>query len=304
MKAVVFAYHNMGCIGIRKLLEAGFDIPLVFTHADSAGENIWFDSVADLCRKLSIPYVTPETVNTPEWIARIKEERPDILFSFYYRLMIAPEILAIPPVGAYNLHGSYLPAFAGRCPVNWVIIKGEQYSGVTLHEMVGKPDAGPIVAQKKVLIEFSDTVLTLFRKLEQAAGTMLGEILPQMNNGAFSKIPQDFSLRSYYGGRRPEDGRIDWHRPASEIYNLIRGVTRPYPGAISYLGEKKLLIWWAVPQTEGSAVPGRIYATEKDVVIGTGSGSLRLEELEIEGRVLTGENLRLYFYNHNGEQLS
>jgi methionyl-tRNA formyltransferase len=304
MKAVVFAYHNMGSIGIRKLLEAGFDIPLVFTHADSAGENIWFDSVADLCRKLSIPYVTPETVNTPEWIARIKEEQPDIIFSFYYRLMIASEILAIPLVGAYNLHGSYLPAYAGRCPVNWVIIKGEQYSGVTLHEMVEKPDAGPIVAQKKVLIEFSDTVLTLFRKLEQAAETMLGEILPQMKNGAFPKIPQVFRLRSYYGGRRPEDGRIGWHRPASEIYNLIRGVTRPYPGAISYLDEKKLLIWWALPQTEGPAVPGRIYATEKDVIIGTGSGCLRLEEVEIEGRILTGENLRMFFYNRNGEQLT
>jgi methionyl-tRNA formyltransferase len=304
MKAVVFAYHNMGSIGIRKLLEAGFDIPLVFTHADSAGENIWFDSVADLCCKLSIPYVTPETVNTPEWIARIRDEGPDIIFSFYYRLMIAPEILVIPPSGAYNLHGSYLPAYAGRCPVNWVIIKGEQYSGVTLHEMVEKPDAGPIVAQKKVLIEFSDTVLTLFRKLEQAAGTMLGEILPQMKNGAFPKIPQDFRLRSYYGGRRPEDGRIDWHRPASEIYNLIRGVTRPYPGAISYLGEKKLLIWGALPQLQGPSDPGRIFAIEHHVLFGTGSGSIEPKELELNGRILTGDALRTFFYPLKGEQLT
>jgi methionyl-tRNA formyltransferase len=304
MNAIVFAYHNMGTIGIRKLLEAGFAIPLVFTHEDSAGENIWFESVADLCRALSIPYVTPETTATPEWIARIKKARPEIIFSFYYRLMIAKEILAIPQSGAYNLHGSYLPAYAGRCPVNWVIIKGEQYSGVTLHEMVEKPDAGPIVAQKKVFIDFNDTVLTLFRKLEHAAETMLGEILPQMKHGTFPNIPQDLRLRSYYGGRRPEDGRIDWHQSAVEIYNLIRGVTRPYPGAITYLGERKLLIWRALPQSEGSPIPGRIHAIEKDVAIGTGSGSIRLEEVEIDGRVLTGEKLRMYFYNFNGKQLS
>ena len=99
MKAVVFAYHNMGVVGIRKLVEAGFEIPLVFTHTDSAAEHIWFDSVADLCRELAITCVTPETPNTPSWIERIGELEPEIIFSFYYRTMLSEGDPCTAPFG-------------------------------------------------------------------------------------------------------------------------------------------------------------------------------------------------------------
>jgi UDP-4-amino-4-deoxy-L-arabinose formyltransferase/UDP-glucuronic acid dehydrogenase (UDP-4-keto-hexauronic acid decarboxylating) len=157
MKAVVFGYHNMGVLGISKLLEHGFSIPLVFTHEDNEGENIWFKSVAVLCKACSLDFVTPEDPNTREWINSIRVLAPDIILSFYYRHMITKEILEIPRLGAYNLHGSLLPAYRGRCPVNWVILRGEERSGVTLHEMVEKPDAGDIVAQVSVFIGPDDT---------------------------------------------------------------------------------------------------------------------------------------------------
>ena len=227
MKALVFAYHNMGRIGIDKLLDAGFDIPLVFTHEDNPGENVWFGSVMQLCRALSIECAAPVTPNTPEWVEKIKEIAPDIIFSFYYRNMISPEILKIPQLGSYNLHGSYLPAYRGRCPVNWVIIRGEEFTGVTLHEMVEKPDAGPIVAQKKIRIAPDDTALTLFKKLEDTAGALLDDILVRIRRGDIPKVSMDLSHGSYFGGRKAEDGRICWDRSAREIYNLIRGVTRP-----------------------------------------------------------------------------
>ena len=303
MKAIVFAYHNMGVMGISKLLEAGFTIPLVFTHEDDADEHIWFGSVAERCRQAVIPCVAPENPDTSSWIARIQEERPDIIFSFYYRKMLPREILAIPPLGAYNLHGSYLPAYRGRCPVNWVVIKGETLTGVTLHEMVAKPDAGPIVAQKKVEIAFDDTAQTLFDKLVQAASAMLDEVLPGIKAKHIPKFPQDLSRGSYYGGRKPDDGRINWQKSALELYNLIRGVTRPYPGAFCFLGAEKLTVWGALPRRDVLSPAGFISVGDARVEVGTGRGSIELIEIEIDKTVLKGDELLVFFKDHEGELL-
>jgi methionyl-tRNA formyltransferase len=303
MKAVVFAYHNMGVIGISKLIQAGFEISLVFTYEENPNENIWFESVAGFCEKKSLKYVTPQTPNTLEWIETIKSSEPDIIFSFYYRSMLSKEILGIPARGAYNLHGSYLPFYRGRCPVNWVLIKGERYTGVTLHEMVEKPDAGEIVSQQKVEIVEEDTALTLFQKLEKAAEAMLADVLPRMIRGGFPKVPQDLSRGSYYGGRKPEDGRISWKVSASEIYNLIRGVTRPYPGAFCYLGEKKIIIWWGLPQVEEPTDLGRINIVDSQVLIGACRGSIELVDVDIDGSTLRKKSLLNFFKQYEGEYL-
>lgn len=304
MKALVFAYHNMGRIGIEKLLDAGFEIPLVFTHEDNPQENVWFKSVMQLCRELSIEYAVPASTNTPEWTLKITEIAPDIIFSFYYRNMISPEILKIPPLGGYNLHGSYLPAYRGRCPVNWVIIRGEEFTGVTLHEMVEKPDAGPIVAQRKIGIAPDDTAFTLFKKLEDEAGALLDDILVRIRQGDIPKVPMDLSKGSYFGGRKPEDGRIHWNRPAREIYNLIRGVTRPYPGAFGFLGKKKVLFWRATASERTYPPPGIISVSGENVFIGTGDGCICPQEIEVESRVLDGRALIKFFKDYEKEQLS
>lgn len=301
MRAVFFGYHNMGVLGIRKLLEHGFEVPLVFTHADSEKENIWFKSVAELCRDLSLEYVTPEDPNTGEWISRIRECRPDIIFSFYYRFMISKDILEIPPYGAYNLHGSLLPAYRGRAPVNWVIIKGEEKTGVTLHEMVVKPDAGPIVAQAEVRIAPDDTPVRLFGKLEEAAARMLDEILPEISEGRIRKIPQDLSKGSYFGGRKPDDGRIPWGESARGIYNLIRGVTRPYPGAFGFLRDRKIFFWWAAVREGDSLKPGEISIRGGEALIGTGTGVLVPTEIEVEGRVYKDNEIEEYVNPYKGE---
>lgn len=301
MKAVFFGYHNMGVLGIRKLLEHGFEIPLVFTHTDNPGENVWFDSVAELSRERSLTYVTPDDPNTPEWISRIRECRPDIIFSFYYRYMISKDILEIPPYGAYNLHGSLLPAYRGRAPVNWVIIKGEEVTGVTLHEMVVKPDAGPIVAQVEVRIAPDDTPVRLFGKLEEAAGKMLDEVLPGMREGRIRKVPQDLSRGSYYGGRKPEDGRIQWDSSARDIYNLIRGVTRPYPGAFGFLEGRKILFWRADLREDADLEPGEIALRDGKVLIGTGRGAIMPAEIEAEGRLYRDNEIAKYFIPYKGE---
>jgi methionyl-tRNA formyltransferase len=257
--------------------------------------------VAELCRKLSLKYVTPENPNTPEWLSRIRECRPDIIFSFYYRFMISKDILEIPPYGAYNLHGSLLPAYRGRAPVNWVIIRGEETTGVTLHEMVVKPDAGPIVAQAQVKIAPDDTPVRLFAKLEEAAARMLDEVLPGIREGRIPKREQDLSRGSYFGGRKPEDGRISWGESARNIYNLIRGVTRPYPGAFGFLKDEKVLFWWAAVREGPELEPGEIAVRGETVLIGTACGVLVPSEIEVEGKVYTNNEIAEYFEPHKGE---
>ena len=225
MKTIVLAYHNIGCRGIESLLRNGFQVAAVFTHKDDPKENIWFDSVAELAATKNIPVFAPDDINHPLWVQRIKNMNPDIVFSFYYRKIVKPAILDIPSNGCLNLHGSLLPLYRGRCPVNWVLINGEKETGVTLHYMTPRPDDGDIVSQKRVAISDNDTAKTLYEKLTKTSTDLLDEILPQIKAGTAPRKPQDHLQATYFGGRRPKDGEIDWSMSSKEIRNLVRAVT-------------------------------------------------------------------------------
>jgi UDP-4-amino-4-deoxy-L-arabinose formyltransferase/UDP-glucuronic acid dehydrogenase (UDP-4-keto-hexauronic acid decarboxylating) len=299
MKTVVFAYHNMGLAGLEALARHGYDIAAVFTHEDDPDENCWFGSVKNWALQKNIPVYTTEEVHSPQWIAKIAAINPDIIFSFYYRKMIGREILDLPRIGAFNLHGSYLPAYRGRCPVNWVIINGEAQTGVTLHYMIEKPDAGDIVGQKAVAIDISDTAKTLYDKLCGAAKELLDEVLPLIKKGQIPRQKQDLKSGSYYGGRRPEDGRIDWKKSTAEIYNLIRAVTEPYPGAFALLNkDEKIIIWWAEPVvSKEAATSGKLIITNKEILVQTGKNAIKLLDIEIKEKRLKGEQIHSYFKN-------
>lgn len=284
MKLVVCAYHNVGYRCIEELLRQGAQINLIFTHEDSATEQIWFSSVRELAEANAIPYLT-SSINEPENIEKVRQIGPDFLLSFYYRNMIKPELLEIPTRGALNLHGSYLPKYRGRVPVNWAVISGEAETGATLHYMVAKPDAGDIVDQEKVGIAFTDTAHDVFGKVNEAAVTVLRRAWPRLVAGTAGRIQMDLAAGSYFGGRKPEDGRIDWHKSAVEIYNLIRGVTHPYPGAFTELNGKKVVIWSAWP-VEGSGEPGQV-VSQNPLCIGTGSGLLELRRVQFDGELET-----------------
>lgn len=297
MKAVVLAYHNMGIAGLNALFQHGFEIAAIFTHEDDPHENCWFGSVTDWAKKHNIPHYTTESINAQEWIDKVASLKPDILFSFYYRKMIGRAILEIPRLGAMNLHGSLLPLYRGRCPVNWVLVKGETQTGVTLHFMVDKPDAGDIIGQKQVTIDFNDTARTLYDKLCVAAGQFLDDLLPAIKTGQIPQKQQDLSRGSYYGGRRPEDGHIDWKQSAGEIYNLIRAVTDPYPGAFALLENgEKIIIWWGEPAASCRGnQPGDVDLSGQDVLVKTGDDAIRLLDVEVSGKRMTDWQIREYF---------
>jgi methionyl-tRNA formyltransferase len=241
-RAVVFAYHDIGVRCLEALLELGIDVALVLTHQDNESEEIWFNSVEELANRNGIPVITPDDANTDAVVEQVSRCRPDFIFSFYYRQMLSQELLKIPARGAFNVHGSLLPAYRGRVPVNWTIIHGEKESGVSLHRMEVKPDAGNLLAQRAVPVLRNDTAFDVFQKLKCAAEAMVLEIVPEMLAGRATETPLDLDKGSYFSGRQAEDGRINWRMAAEDIHNLIRAVAPPYPGAFFEIGPHRIEI--------------------------------------------------------------
>ncbi|MCO7037841.1 bifunctional UDP-4-amino-4-deoxy-L-arabinose formyltransferase/UDP-glucuronic acid oxidase ArnA [Pseudomonas carnis] len=292
-KAVVFAYHDIGCAGIEALLSAGYDIAAVFTHADDPKENNFYGSVAQLCARNGIPVHAPEDANHPLWIERIAKLNPEYIFSFYYRDLLSEPLLATARKGAFNLHGSLLPKYRGRAPANWVLVNGETETGVTLHRMVKRADAGAILAQQKVTIERSDTGLSLHAKLREAATALLRDALPQLAQGKLSETAQDESKATYFGRRTAADGKLDWKKPAEQLFNLVRAVTQPYPGAFCAVGEHKLIVWQAdvVKGNEGLA-PGRVISVNPlRIACGEDSLVVKFGQRNENGLYLAGPSL-------------
>jgi methionyl-tRNA formyltransferase len=296
-RAVVFAYHNVGVRCLSVLLAREVEVALVVTHRDNPAETIWFDSVAALATMHGIPVITPDDPNTPDVLAAIAEAKPDFLFSFYYRHMLKAPLLAIAPRGAYNMHGSLLPQYRGRVPVNWAVLRGETETGATLHVMNEKPDNGAIVDQQAVPILPNDTAHEVFGKVTVAAEQVLWRCLPALLAGTQPLTVQDLTQGGYFGGRKPEDGRIDWSWPAKRIHDFVRALTKPYPGAFADVDGKRLVIWrtWVLPAMQGD---GQVHLAAQDgmVVLQCADGTrLRLLDADIDGQPLNADSFASCF---------
>jgi len=233
LHAVVFAYHDVGVHCLKALLAAGIQVDLVVTHQDDPNENVWFGSVAKLCSEKNIPCITPNANELVDLIPRLQSLAPDYIFSFYYRFMIPEQILACAKIAALNMHGSLLPKYRGRAPVNWAILHGETETGATLHIMEAKPDAGDIVGQAVVNIGPDETATDVFGKVSQAAVSVIHQALPSLIQGIVPRIPNALQKGSYFGGRKPSDGQIHWNQQAKQVHDLVRAVAPPYPGAFT-----------------------------------------------------------------------
>lgn len=286
--AVVFAYHNVGVRCLKVLLAHGIHVPLVVTHDDDPGETQWFASVRDTAAEYGIPTIAPGDANEPAIVARIAALAPDFLFSFYYRLMLKAPLLALPPRGALNMHGSLLPRYRGRAPVNWAVLNGERETGASLHYMVAKPDAGDLVDQMAVPILPDDTAREVFDKVTLAAEITLDRVLPRLVAGNAPRVPLDLAAGAYFGGRRPEDGRIDWSQDAQRIHDLVRAVAPPYPGAATTLaGRPARLLRTRVLAAGGPPQAPRLSVEDGALVAACGGGGrLLVRELEVDGALL------------------
>ena len=303
-RAVVFAYSSIGYECLAELLEGGIDVAALFTHEDDPGEEKWFLSVRSLAYGNSILLRTPEKLGEDD-TRFIREIQPDLIFSFSYRLVIPAAILELAPLGAFNIHGALLPRYRGRACINWAVLNGETLTGVTLHHMVARVDEGRIVDQEPVPIGPDDTAHDVFKKMIPAARTVLKRSLPAILEGNTPGREQDESLATYFGRRRPEEGQIDWSKPARDVYNLIRALTHPFPGAFTFINGKKLFVWSAKPlfdyfdyndypeESERRAEPGFVISSSP-LKISAVDGMLLITRAQwIDGEELEGDELRL-----------
>jgi UDP-4-amino-4-deoxy-L-arabinose formyltransferase/UDP-glucuronic acid dehydrogenase (UDP-4-keto-hexauronic acid decarboxylating) len=284
---VVFAYHTFGARALAALLARGETVVAVVTHEDQPAEGDWFESVAEVARAHGVPVLTPPSPNDPAVVAHLADLRADVFLSVWYRRLLGEAVLALPRVAALNLHGSLLPAYRGRAPLNWVLANGETRTGVTLHHMTLEADAGDIVAQEVLDIRADDTALTLYERMVKAGVDLLEQWIPAVLAGTAPRHPQEHARATVVGRRRPEDGRIAWTWPAARIANMIRAVTHPYPGAFAGDGDARLTLWeGTVVDGTTTAAPGTIVAVHagRGITVATGRGTLTLTRVQQAGR--------------------
>ncbi len=268
----------------------GVEIPLVLTHADDPGEVQWFGSVHALALRHGLRVEMPDDPNAPEWIARARECAPDFLFSFYYRYMLGPAWLDVATRGALNMHGSLLPKYRGRAPVHWAILNGETETGASLHYMLEKPDAGALVDQESVPILENDDALAVSLKVATAAERVMQRSLPRLVAGTAAARALDLAKGSYFGRRRPEDGRIDWRKSARAVHDLVRAVAPPFPGAFSDVAGLRLAVLETRLDPEPAQFAARapcLYAAAGHWYADCADGRrLKILQLHHEGRAL------------------
>jgi methionyl-tRNA formyltransferase len=285
-RILFFGYSEVGTECLDLLVSRGDHVVALITHEDNPTEKIWFKPPAVLAREKGLPIFTPERVNSPEWIERIAALQPDLILSVYYRNMISPRILGLARLGAFNMHGSLLPKYRGRAPINWAVLHGETRIGMTLHRMVKAADAGAIVDQEGIDLGPRDTAEQAFRKVLPCARKVLARQIDALLTGTAKEAPQAEAQATYFGGRKPEDGRIAWTQAARQIFNLIRAVTDPYPGAFTDVNGARLMVWWAEfdsPATKGRrGAPGEVLSVSP-LVVATGDGALELTKTEWRG---------------------
>ncbi len=287
LRVVVFGYHDIGVACLEAAQERGANIVAVVTHEDDPAETLWFASLARAAAARGIPVQAPDDPNVPAFVEQIRRLQPDLICSFYYRRLLGRTLLGLPRLGAINVHGSLLPKYRGRAPINWALVHGETLTGVTLHYMDEWADHGDIIAQRPVPIAVEDTALTLSRKLAAAARDVVRDAYPLIAAGRAPRVPQDHAAATRFGRRRPADGLIDWGASAWRIYNLVRAVARPFPGAFTYWGGRHVFVWEARPPRErpSGGSPGRVLGVNaaRRLDVATGDGVLEIVRLQVDG---------------------
>jgi methionyl-tRNA formyltransferase len=274
-RAVVFAYHDVGVRCLKTLLSAGVEIALVVTVPDDPHETHWYASVAATATDYGLPLIATATADSTDLVSRVCALQPDFVFSFYYRALLAPPLLAAARRGALNMHGSLLPKYRGRAPVNWAILRGERESGATLHYMLERADAGDIVDSQSVPILLDDDARDVFAKVTVAAEVVLARSLAPLIAGTAPRRPQPRLPGEYFGRRTPADGHIDWTRPALEIHNLVRAVAPPFPGAFGEVSGER----WEIHRTRVTSRPAppggvQLFAAGEFCYIACGDGGV------------------------------
>jgi methionyl-tRNA formyltransferase len=285
MKIFLFLGARRGHAVLKKLISAKAEICGILCLVEDAHEEQFHPRVSAIAAEHAIPLFYSTDVKSSEYATVLQKVRPDIAFAIGWRYLITKEAYGIPPKGTLIIHDSLLPTYRGFAPMNWAIINGEKSTGVTLFHIAEGIDCGPIVDQLATEITLQDTAKIVDEKIIALYEEIIVKNLAALAEGKVKATPQNEALASYTCKRTPEDGEINWQLSALEVYNFIRGLTHPFPGAYTTLRGKKVLIWAAELPTSQEHyvgnVPGRILGKRDGMIeVLTGKGVLRLSRLQ------------------------
>jgi methionyl-tRNA formyltransferase len=277
---------------LQGLLRNGMNVVAVFGLSQEASSGVsGYTRLDDLAQQHQIPYHDFRNINQLDVIAKIRSYQPDLLFAVGLSQLIKPELLSIPKKGCVGFHPTQLPQGRGRAPVAWLILDGKP-GAATFFLMDEGADSGPILAQEPFPVSPNDYASDVIATMEKEIDIALDRWLPQLKQGVWKPVPQDERKATYNGKRTPADGLIEWKQPVKNIYALIRATSHPHPGAYTFFGDSKVIIWRAtpVPDLVHRGIPGRILLEDPDQgwLVQAGDGSIWLTELEFVSPLGTG----------------
>lgn len=286
MKLVFMGTPQFAVPCLEKLIEAGYEITAVVTQPDrqsGRGHKTASPPVKQLADAHGIPVLQFEKIKSAEGVSALKALAPDMIITAAFGQILSKEILSIPPKGCLNVHASLLPKYRGAAPIQWAIINGEQQSGVTIMYMNEGLDTGDMIMSSAVQIGDEMTGGELYETLSALGADLLIQTIQNIQHGTAVRIAQDDSQSSYYPPLSKQLAEIDWTKPAKDIHNLVRALD-PVMGGIAHMGEDVYKIWRTCVE-RGSAEPGMLSAadTKSGLVVGTGEGLLRIEEMQAPG---------------------
>lgn len=242
----------IGCVAIalkclKQIIKDGWEVEAIFTLAKKyAAKTSGFVNFSPIAKRYRISLYKVKDLNTSLHIKRIKKINPDLIMVCGWQRLICKEILNVPSKGTVGFHSSLLPKYRGRAPVNWAIINNEKRSGVTMFYCTVQPDAGNIIAQEIFPINISDTCATVYDKAAKGTCILVHKFLPKISKETVRRIKNKSISHKLWPRRKPEAGRINWNRNALDVYNWIRALTHPYPGAFTFYKGKKIFVWKSV----------------------------------------------------------
>lgn len=284
-KIVFIGGRKDGYSLLEKLIEQEYKISFAYIMKEEDHEiEKYSDKIKELCKKNKNPFKITKKIDTQEYLSQLKGIEPYLNVVLGWRTKISNEVLKLPKLGTIGVHPSLLPSYRGFCPLNWAIRNGEKKIGVTLFNFEEGIDSGDIIAQEEFEIKDTDYIGDVLRKAETYSVNLFVKYIPLLISGNVRGYKQNDSLATYTCSLTPEDGKIDWNENTKEIYNKIRATSYPFPGAFSFLGDKKIVIWRALIPIQNDyigRIPGRIVGiSEKGVNILTGDGEITIEEAE------------------------
>jgi len=246
MRILFVGHKDRGVRCLEALVKTGHTIVAVITDPRIDPHKFWNESVKEKAKALKLPVEMPHNINDPVFVDRLRRLSIDLIVLSGYAHVLGSRLLKVPKKGVINLHAGKIPFYRGGSPLNWAMINGETEGWLTIHYCTEQIDAGPILCEERFTISSEETIKEIWEKSLRMFPEMLIRVVDRIEKGTQMAMTRDLSQGTYYRSRKPKDGQIDWKRmTAKNVYDFVRALTHPFPGAFCFLDGKKMFVWKA-----------------------------------------------------------